>query len=105
MLNRINDYLESKGLVGLDQREYEELVCHVRHNNKVDAIKALRVFSKCVDERCLKWPGLYDEYENDFYEFLLNHGKTFYEGPDSRSLGLKDAKGVVDVMFANLDAL
>ncbi len=72
---------------------------------KVDAIKALRVFSKCVDERCLKWPGLYDEYENDFYEFLLDHGKTFYEGPDSRSLGLKDAKGVVDVMFANLDAL
>ena len=105
MLKNINDYLESKGLVGLDQREYEELVCHVRHNNKVDAIKALRVFSKCVDERCLKCPIPYDAYENDFYEFLLNHGKTFYEGPDSRSLGLKDAKGVVDVMFANLDAL
>ena len=105
MLNRINDYLESKGLVGLDQREYEELVCHVRHGNKVDAIKALRTFSKCVDERCLKCPIPHDEYENDFYEFLLNHGKTFYEGPDSRSLGLKDAKGVVDVMFANLDAL
>lgn len=103
MLNRINDYLESKGLVGLDQREYEELVCHVRHGNKVDAIKALRVFSKCVDERCLKSPIPYGE--NDFYEFLLNHGKTFYEGPDSRSLGLKDAKGVVDIMFANLDAL
>ena len=105
MLHRINDYLESKGLVGLDQRDYEELVCHVRLNNKVDAIKALRVFSKCVDERYLKCPIQYDEYENDFYEFLLDHGKTFYEGPDSRSLGLKDAKGVVDVMFANLDAL
>lgn len=105
MLNRINDYLEFKGLVGLDQREYEELVCHVRHNNKVDAIKALRTFSKCVDECYIKWPGLYDEYENDFYEFLLNHAKTFYEGPDSHSLGLKDAKGVVDIMFANLDAL
>ena len=105
MQNRINAYLESKGLVRLCDREYEELVCHVRHNNKVDAIKALRVFSKCVDERCLKCPIPHDEYENDFYEFLLNHGKTFYEGPDSRSLGLKDAKGVVDVMFANLDAL
>lgn len=105
MLNRINDYLESKGLVGLDQREYEELVCHVRHGNKVDAIKALRTFSKCVDERCIKCPIPYAEYENDFYEFLLNHGKAFYEGPDSHSLGLKDAKGVVDIMFANLDAL
>ena len=105
MLKHINDYLQHKGLTKIDQREYEELVCHVRHNNKVDAIKALRVFSKCVDERCLKCPIPYDGYENDFYEFLLNHGKTFYEGPDSRSLGLKDAKGVVDVMFANLDAL
>ena len=105
MLNRINDYLESKGLVRLDQREYEELVCHVRHNNRVDATKALRVFSKCVDERYLKCPILYVEYENDFYKFLLDHGKTFYEGPDSHGLGLKDAKGVVDVMFANLDAL
>ena len=105
MLNRINEYLESKGLVGLDQREYEELVCHVRHNNKVDAIKALRTFSERVDERCIKCPVQYDEYENDFYEFLLDHGKAFYEGPDSRSLGLKAAKGVVDVMFANLDAL
>ena len=105
MLKNINDYLESKGLVGLDQREYEELIRHVRNRNKVDAIKALRTFSKCVDERYLKCPIPYDEYENDFYEFLLNHGKTFYEGPDSRSLGVKDAKGVVDVMFANLDAL
>ena len=105
MLKNINDYLQHKGLTKIDEREYEELVCHVRHNNKVDAIKALRVFSKCVDERCLKWPGLYDECENDFYEFLLDHGKTFYEGPDSHSLCLKDAKGVVDVMFANLDAL
>ena len=105
MLNRINDYLQHKGLTKIDEREYEELVCHVRHNNKVDAIKALRVFSKCVDERFLKCPIPYAEYENDFYEFLLNHGKTFYEGPDSRSLGLKDAKGVVDIMFANLDAL
>ena len=105
MLKSINDYLQCKGLTKIDEREYEELVCHVRHNNKVDAIKALRVFSKCVDERCLKCPIPYDEYENDFYEFLLNHGNTFYEGPDSRSLGLKDAKGVVDVMFANLDAL
>ena len=105
MLKNINDYLQHKGLTKIDEREYEKLVCHVRHNNKVDAIKALRVFSKCVDERCLKCPSLDDEYENDFYEFLLDHGKTFYEGPDSRSLGLKDAKGVVDVMFANLDAL
>ena len=105
MLNRINDYLESKGLVGLDQREYEELVCHVRHNKKGDAIKALRVFSKRVDERYIQYPITYDEYENDFYAFLLDQGKTCYEGPGSRSLGLKDAKGVVDVMFANLDAL
>ena len=105
MLKSINDYLQCKGLTKIDEREYEELVRHVRHNNKVDAIKALRVFSKCVDERCLKCPLPYDEYENDFYEFLLNHGKTFYEGPDSRTLGLKDAKGVVDVMLANLDAL
>ena len=105
MLKNINDYLQRKGLTQIDKREYEELVYHVRHNKKVDAIKALRTFSKCVDERCLKWPGLYDEYENNFYEFLLDHGKTFYEGPDSRSLGLKDAKGVVDIMFANLDAL
>ena len=105
MLNRINAYLQYKILTPIDEREYEELVCHVRHNNKVDAIKALRTFSKCVDECYIKCPALYDEYENDFYEFLLDHGKTFYEGPDSRSLGLKDAKGVVDVMFANLDAL
>ena len=105
MQNRINEYLESKRLVRLCDREYEELVCHVRHGNKVDAIKALRTFSKCVDERCLKCPLPYGEYENDFYEFLLDQGKIFYEGPDSRSLGLKESKGVVDVMFANLDAL
>ena len=105
MLKNINDYLQRKGLTKIDEREYEELVRHVRHNNKVDAIKALRTFSECVDERCLKCPTPYDEYKNDFYEFLLDHGKTFYEGPDSRSLGLKDAKGVVDVMFDNLDAL
>ena len=105
MQNRINEYIESKGLVMLCDSEYEELVRHVRHGNKVDAIKALRTFSKCVDECYIKFPGLHDEYENDFYTFLLDHGKTFYEGPDSRSLGLKDAKGVVDVMFANLDAL
>ena len=76
MLKNINDYLQRKGLTKIDEREYEELVRHVRHNNKVDAIKALRVFSKCVDERCLKCPIPHDEYENDFYEFLLNHGKT-----------------------------
>ena len=105
MLKNINDYLQRKGLTKIDEREYEELVRHVRHNNKIDAIKALRVFSKCVDERYIQLPDLYDGYTNDFYEFLLDHGKTFYEGPDSRSLGLKDAKGVVDIMFANLDAL
>ena len=105
MLNHINDYLESKGLVGLDQREYEELVCHVRHNNKVDAIKALRTFSKRVDERYIQLPDLYDDYTNDFYAYLCNEGRLCYEGPDSRSLGLKDAKSVVDVMFANMDAL
>ena len=105
MLKNINDYLQRKGLTKIDEREYEELVCHVRHNNKVDAIKALRVFSKRVDERYIQCPITYDEYENDFYAFLLDQGKTCYEGPDSRSLGLKDAKGVVDVMFANLDAL
>ena len=105
MLKHINDYLQRKVLTKIDEREYEELVCHVRHGNKVDAIKALRTFSKCVDERYLKCPIPYDGYENDFYEFLLNQGRTCYEGPDSRSLGLKDAKGVVDIMFANLDAL
>ena len=105
MLKSINDDLQCKGLTQIDEREYEELVCHVRHGNKVDAIKALRTFSKCVDERCLKCPLPYGEYENDFYEFLLDQGKIFYEGPDSRSLGLKESKGVVDVMFANLDAL
>ena len=105
MLKNINDYLQRKGLTKIDEREYEELVRHVRHNNKVDAIKALRVFSKCVDERYIQFPDLYDDYTNDFYEYLCNEGLLCYEGPDSRSLGLKDAKGVVDVMFANLDAL
>ena len=105
MQNRINAYLESKGLVRLCDGEYEELVCHVRHGKKVDAIKTLRTFSKCVDERYIQDPTTYEGCTNDFYDFLLDHGKTCYEGPDSRSLGLKEAKGVVDVMFANLDAL
>ena len=105
MQDRINAYLESKGLVRLYDLEYEELVCHVRHDKKVDAIKALRTFSKCVDERYIQDPAEYEGYANDFYDFLVDHGKTCYEGPDSRTLGLKDAKGVVDVMFANLDAL
>ena len=105
MLNRINAYLQYKILTPIDEREYEELVCHVRHNNKVDAIKALRTFSRSVDERYIQDPARYEGYTNEFYEFLLDHGMSCYEGPDSRSLGLKDAKGVVDVMFANLDAL
>ena len=105
MQNRINAYLESKGLVRLCDGEYEELIRHVRNRNKVDAIKALRTFSKCVDERYIQDPAEYEVYANDFYDFLVDHGYTCYEGPDSRSLSLKDAKGVVDVMFANLDAL
>ena len=105
MLKKINSYLQFKGLTQIDEREYEELVCHVRHNNKVDAIKALRVFSKRVDERYIQFPALYYDYTNDFYDYLVNEGKACYEGPDSRTLGLKEAKSVVDVMFANLDAL
>ena len=105
MQDRINEYLESKGLVRLCDGEYEELVCHVRERNKVDAIKALRTFSKCIDERYIQDPTTYEGYTNDFYDFLVDHGYTCYEGPDSRSLGLKEAKCVVDVMFANLDAL
>ena len=105
MQDLINEYLESKGLVRLYDLEYEELVCHVRNRNKVDAIKALRTFSKCIDERYIQDPAEYEGYTNDFYGFLVDNGRTCYEGPDSRSLGLKEAKGVVDVMFANLDAL
>ena len=105
MLKNINDYLQHKGLAQIDQREYEELVCHVRHNNKVDAIKALRTFSERVDECYIQFPDLYDDCTNDFYGYLCDEGLLCYEGPDSRSLGLKDAKSVVDVMFANMDAL
>ena len=105
MQNRINEYLESKGLTQIDRREYEELVYEVRRGQKVDAIKALRTFSKRVDERYIQFPDLYDDYTNDFYAYLCNEGRLCYEGPDSRSLGLKDAKSVVDVMFANMDAL
>ena len=105
MIKKINSYLQSKDLIQIDLWEYEELVCHVRYGKKVDAIKALRTFSKRVDECYIQFPDLYDDYTNDFYEYLCNEGLLCYEGPDSRSLGLKDAKGVVDVMFANLDAL
>ena len=105
MQDRINEYLDSKGLVMLCDLEYEELVCHVRNRNKVDAIKALRTFSKCIDERYIQDPTEYEGYTNDFYAFLVDNGRTCYEGPDSRCLGLKEAKCVVDVMFANLDAL
>ena len=105
MIKKINSYLQSKDLIQIDLWEYEELVCHVRYGKKVDAIKALRTFSKRVDECYIQDPAEYEGYTNDFYDFLVDHAKTCYEGPDSRSLGLKDAKSVVDVMFANMDAL
>ena len=105
MFEKINIYLQFKGLTQIDLREYEELVYEVRRGQKVDAIKALRTFSKRVDECYIQFPDLYDDYTNDFYEYLCNEGLLCYEGPDSRSLGLKDAKSVVDVMFANMDAL
>ena len=105
MFEKINIYLQFKGLTQIDLREYEELVYEVRRGQKVDALKALRTFSKRVDECYIQFPDLYDDYTNDFYEYLCNEGLLCYEGPDSRSLGLKDAKSVVDVMFANLDAL
>ena len=105
MLKKINSYLQFKGLTQIDLREYEELVYEVRRGQKVDAIKALRTFSKRVDECYIQFPDLYDDYTNDFYEYLFDEGLRCYEGPDSRSLDLKDAKSVVDVMFANMDAL
>ena len=105
MLKKINSYLQFKGLTQIDLREYKELVYEVRRGQKVDAIKALRTFSERVDECYIQFPDLYDDYTNDFYGYLCDEGMLCYEGPDSRSLGLKDAKGVVDVMFANLDAL
>ena len=105
MLKKINSYLQFKGLTQIDLREYEELVYEVRRGQKVDVIKALRTFSKRVDERYIQFPALYDDYTNEFYDYLVNEGKACYEGPDSRTLGLKEAKSVVDVMFANLDAL
>ena len=101
MFFKINQYLSFLGLVQLEVYQYNTIRSHLEFDRKIDAIKALRAFTRNEDGRSIQCPDRGNEYSNLFYIHLVDRGQCYYEGPHSKTLGLKQAKDVIDLMIAN----
>ena len=94
LLSKICDYLASLGLCGLYDSEYNEVRQLIRENRKVDAIKALCAYTENNLSAAYNRPA-----NNEFASWLETQGAYTYD--EYKTLGLKEAKDIVDFLIAN----
>ena len=93
MLELINRFLISIDACQLSYQEYDRILDTI-NVNKIEAIKLLRTYTKKKEYFFLQFrPG-------KFQDFLLAHGIDSLSD-DVTTLGLKDAKEVIDFIVDN----
>ena len=94
LFEKLCEYLVNLGLLSLHDTEYAEILKHIRFGHQFDAIQALCDYTRNTYSVHLNLP-----MGNGFATWLCNQGKGSYE--DTKSLGLKEARDIVDFLIAN----
>lgn len=98
LLSIINAYIinqigsRSDGMDHLYTKDLEKILRHIKNNQKVDAIKALRTASQMVHTISIQGCG---DSHNLFVQFCETNGFSITE---THCLGLKEAKDVIDAI-------
>ena len=100
VFNAVNEYLESLDQVCLFRNEFMFIMKQIKDGELVPAIKSLREYSKKTANAPINEDSVTINAMNQFYLYLkgsATHTKLFEE---VRTLGLKEAKDVIDVLRA-----
>lgn len=99
LIKAINNFLELQGVLVLLNSEFDEIMEFVRKGETVNAIKALRNHTRrSLTPVIAIGPCSFVAHNNTLFSFIANNNEFSSLVSDSRTLGLKEAKDIIDVL-------